>query len=185
MKRDLIKAVLNEDLAALKKVADLVEVRMNADLLVKVIPHWLYKGDGALHLAAAGLKAKSTALLLKAGADPNLGNRRGATPLHYACDPRPDVKPQGQAAVLGLLLEAGADPDRVDKGGVTPLHRAVRARSVEAVRTLLDAGARARPLQLAVHSTGAGGTAGSLAAQTEIIRLLRAKGTDPSTPCRG
>jgi ankyrin repeat protein len=172
MKRDVIQAVLNEDLAALRKIAGLVELRASADLLIKAIPHWLYKGDGALHLAAAGLREKSLALLLKAGADPNAVNRRGATPLHYACDPRPDANPQSQAALIGRLLKAGADVDRADKGGATPLHRAVRARSVEAVRTLLAAGASARPLQLAAHTSGASGTAGSHAAQVEIIRLL-------------
>ncbi len=181
MKRDVIQAVLKEDLAALKKMPDLVHWRASEDLLIKAIPHWLYQGDGALHLAAAGLREKSVTFLLKAGAVADAINRRGATPLHYACDPRPDAAPKGQAGVIGLLLKAGADLDRVDKGGVTPLHRAVRARSVEAVRTLLDAGASARPLKLAVRSTGAGGTAGSLAAQVEIIRLLIAKGADPST----
>src|SRR5262249_20884305 len=73
----------------------------------------------------------------------------------------------------------------------TALHRAVRARSSEAVRELLKADAKvdsrlkkqlSTPLHLAVHSTGAGGTAGAIDEQIEIIRLLLQYGADPATP---
>jgi ankyrin repeat protein len=164
---------------------------MPEDLLIPSIPHWLYKGDTALHLAAAALNEASVKILLKAGADPNAVNRRGATPLHYACDPRPVSERGPQAIVLGLLIDADADLDHADKGGATPLHRAVRSRSPEAVRCLLDAGAsatvtlgkqRSTPLHLAVHSTGAGGTAGAHREQLDIIRLLLKHGADPKIP---
>ena len=38
---------------------------------------------------SCGSAAWSRQILLQSGADPNAVNRRGATPLHYACDPRP------------------------------------------------------------------------------------------------
>jgi ankyrin repeat protein len=114
--------------------------------------------------------------------------------LHYACDPRPKSggvwDPSRQAELIGLLVEHGAELDRGDRGGATPLHRAVRARSPAAVRCLLDAGARvdcrlgkrgSSPLHLAVQSTGAGGTAGSIDAQIEIIGVLLESGADPAT----
>jgi ankyrin repeat protein len=131
-------------------------------------------------------------ILLESGAEPNAQNRRGATPLHYACDPRPKAggawDPNAQTALIELLVENGAEVDRADRGGATALHRAVRARSVAAVRQLLASGARtdvalkkgsSSPLHLAVQSTGASGTAGALGEQLEIIALLLRHGADP------
>src|SRR5262249_53574476 len=149
------------------------------------IPHWLYVGDTLLHLAAAALRVGAVRLFLDAGADPNAENRRGATPLHYACDARPRSgrtwDPIAQAKVIGLLVEHHVDLEHADRGGATALHRAVRARSPAAVQHLLKAGARvdrrlskggSSPLHLAVQSTGAGGTAGAVTEQIEIIGLL-------------
>jgi ankyrin repeat protein len=168
-------------------------VRMSQDHLIEAIPHWLYVGDTGLHLAAAALRLEEAKLLLRARTDPNAENRRGATPLHYACDPRPQAVPpwsrEAQCAMIRLLVQHGADLDRTDRGGATPLHRAVRARSPGAVRQLLALGARPDcrlgkrgtvPLHLAVQSTGAEGTAGSMNEQLEIISLLLQSGADPT-----
>lgn len=118
----------------------------------------------------------------------NAINRRGATALHYACDPRPlspTWDPDGQRRIIELLVSAGATVDQQDRGGVTPLHRAVRARSPAAVAALLSAGADPRaatrkagstPLHLAVAPSGASGTAGAGDYQLEIVRLLLAAG---------
>src|SRR5947207_3963389 len=49
--------------------------------------HWIYAGDTALHLAAAGYRVEIVRLLLLAGADPNAAaNHRRSSPLHYAAD---------------------------------------------------------------------------------------------------
>ena len=167
--------------------------RMLVDYLDPSVGHWLYVGDTSLHLAAAALRVDEAKLLLRAGADPNAENRRRATPLHYACDPRPKSSvpwsPAAQTGMIALLVDQGADVDRADRGGATPLHRAVRARSPGAVRQLLALGARpdprlgqrgSSPLHLAVQSTGAGGTAGSQDEQMEIIALLLRRGADPA-----
>src|SRR5207302_3935873 len=87
-------------------------------------------------------------------------------------------------------LSVGADPDALDKSGVSPLHRAVRTRSLPAVRALLDGGANARapnkagstPLHLAVQTTGRGGSGSQHARQqqTGIIRLLLERGASPT-----
>jgi len=163
---------------------------MSVDQLVKAIPHWLYIGETSLHLAAAALRPEEAELLLQAGADPNAENRRGATPLHYCCDPRPRAGPwsrEAQTKMIRLLVEHGADLDRPDRGGATPLHRAVRARSPGAVRQLVELGARldsrlkkggSSPLHLAVQSTGAEGTAGATNEQLEIIAILLQGGAD-------
>lgn len=166
------------------------QTRASRDVLVKPI-HWLYVGDTPLHLAAAALRLETVKLLLHARADPNAENRRGATPLLYACDPRPTSrntwKPSIQAAVIDALVAHGADVNHADRGGATALHRAVRARSAAAVRRLLALGAKtdarlrtrgSSPLHLAATATGAGGTTGALEAQLEIIAAFREHGAD-------
>jgi ankyrin repeat protein len=162
--------------------------RVEQDVLVTELPHQLYRGDTPLHLAAAGLRCAAARALLAAGAPVDAVNRRGAAPLHYACDPRPSSPtwdPAAQRQIIELLVAAGAVVDRPDRGGVTALHRAVRARSPEAVAALLAAGADphaatrkagSTPLHLAVASTGAGGTAKTGENQIHIVRMLLAAG---------
>lgn len=198
MNNKVIQAILH-DHADLKRLLlespDILGTRMKRDQLIESIPHWLYVGDTPLHLAAAAQNVEAAKLLLKVGADSNAENRRRATPLHYACDARPALgtvwNPKRQAAMISLLIEHSASIEHADRGGATPLHRAVRARSPEAVRQLLKARAtvdsrlakqQSTPLHLAVHSTGAGGTAGARNEQIEIIRLLLQHGADPTTP---
>lgn len=157
------------------------------------IAHYLYEGDTALHMAAAAQQVAVVEHLLALGADANAINRRGAAPLHYACDSRPDPdEPDAgavQESVIRLLQEHGAELDRADRGGATPLHRAVRRRSVPAVYALLTRGANpnarlgtrgSTPLHLATQSTGASGTAGLLDEQLSIIGLLLEHGADPT-----
>jgi ankyrin repeat protein len=165
-----------------------VAQRMDEDLLVAELPHWLYRGDTPLHLAAAGLRYDAARALLTAGAPVDAVNRRGATALHYACDPRPSSPtwdPAGQRLLIELLVAYRAAVDLPDRGGVTALHRAVRSRGPAAVAALLAAGADPRAatrkggstaLHLAVAPTGAGGTAGAGDLQIEIVRMLLAAG---------
>ncbi len=153
------------------------------------VSHYLYYGDTALHIAAAGTSPSIAALLVSHGADPRARNRRGAEPLHYAAD-GDRLEPQARIEMIGYLLSVGADPNALDKSGVSPLHRAVRRRSVAAVRALLDGGADIRkpnksgstPLHLAVQNTGASGSGSDDAHwhQAEILKLLLARGADPA-----
>ncbi len=165
-----------------------VAQRMQEDVLVAELPHMLYRGDTPLHLAAAGLRFDAAGALLAAGSPVDAVNRRGATVLHYACDPRPSSPtwdPAAQRRIIELLVSHGAAVDRPDRGGVTALHRAVRARSPEAVAALLAAGADphtatrkagSTALHLAVAPTGASGTADTGPLQIEIVRMLLAAG---------
>ena len=153
------------------------------------IEHYIYAGDTALHLAAAAYQARIARDLVTRGAPVCAKNRRGAEPLHYACDGSPGSRrwdPVAQAETIECLLEAGANPNATDRSGVSPLHRAVRTRCAAAVHMLLDHGADAHhinargstPLHLAVQTTGRGGS-GSVEArqqQAEIVRLLVAHG---------
>src|SRR5215467_3591096 len=116
-----------------------------ARLYESKIFHWIYVGDTALHLAAAGYRREIVRLLLAAGADPNsASNHRRSTPLHYAADGYingPAWDGNRQVHTLRCLLDAGAAINAQDKNGATALHRAVRTRCAAAVQFLLQAGA--------------------------------------------
>lgn len=153
------------------------------------ISHYLYAGDTALHMAAAAFRRPVAELLVAHGASSRTRNRRGAEPLHYAADSN-HWDPIAQAETIEYLLSIGADPNSLDSSGVSPLHRAVRTRSLPAVRALIDGGADpvlrnksgSTPLHLAVRTLGRGGS-GSLHArqqQTGIIKLLLECGGNPT-----
>ena len=158
------------------------------------IVHWIYAGDTALHLAAAGHRVELVRLLLAAGAEPNSAkNHRQSGPLHYAADGYingPDWDAEKQVLTIECLLEAGANIHAQDKNGATPLHRAVRTRSAAAVKCLLGRGSDARlrnkpgstPFHLAVQNTGRGGTgaAAAKAAQRQIVREFLSLGLSPA-----
>ena len=164
--------------------------RQNAkDFFFTEINHYLYAGDTALHMAAAAFQRPIAELLVDHGADHRATNRRGATPLHYAADTN-HWEPVAQVDTILYLLSVGANPNACDKDGVAPLHRAVRTRSLPAVRSLLDGGADpiarnksgSTPLHLAVQTTGRGGTGSehALEQQAGIIRLLLERGARPT-----
>ena len=149
------------------------------------IAHYLYAGDTALHVAAAAFRRPVAELLVAHGAEWRARNRRGAQPLHYAADAN-RWDPAAQSETIEYLLSIGADPNTVDNSGVAPLHRAVRTRSLPAVRALLDGGANARqpnktgstPLHLAVQTTGRGGSGSPQAREQQagIVKLLLERG---------
>jgi hypothetical protein len=155
--------------------------------------HWIYVGDTALHLAAAGYRVEIVRMLLAAGADPNAAtNRRRSSPLHYAADgfiTGPGWNAKRQVETIRCLLDKGADIHSQDKNGATPLHRAARTRCVAAVRCLLRAGSDptlenlpgSTPFHLAVQNTGRGGSGAAVAisAQREIIKEFLSLGVSP------
>ena len=80
----LITAILNDDATAARKL-----LAVDAGLATRLIRtpklyrdeifHWIYAGDTALHLAAAGYRTKIVRLLIDACADPNAaGNHRSS-----------------------------------------------------------------------------------------------------------
>ena len=147
----------------------------------------LYKGDSALHVAAAAYDTPTARRLVAAGADIRARNRRGAEPLHAAMVGAPGAdtwNPRRQVAMIDYLLGVGAEVDATAAGGVTPLHRAVRNRCSAAVEALLAAGADPQrtndrgstAMDLARWTTGRGGSGSpeAKAEQARIIALLEA-----------
>jgi hypothetical protein len=149
------------------------------------IKHYVYAGDTALHIAAAGFRFEAAQLLIGHGANATAKNRRGAEPLHYAADSN-TWNPAAQVATIECLVRAGANPNSTDKSGVAPIHRAVRTRCAAAVQALLSAGAKpdlpnkngSTPLHLAVQNTGRSGSGNPEAVeqQRQIILLLLQNG---------
>ncbi len=143
----LLAAILKDDRPAARKLLKTdrelsSRVVEESRLYETEVAHWLYGGDTALHLAAAGYRMEIAKLLLASGADPNSArNHRLSGPLHYASDGYingPTWNEERQVKMVRCLLETGADVNAQDKNGATPLHRAVRTRCVGAVRCLFE-----------------------------------------------
>ena len=179
---DAVSDMLSADPSLATEAAEIGAARENAEeFFFTEIRHYLYGGDTALHIAAAGFRCQIAMLLVANGANIGAKNRRGQQPLHYAADANL-WNPDAQAETINYLLSAGADANALDKSGVAPLHRAVRTRSAAAVLALIDGGADpsapnekgSTPLRLAELTTGRSGSGSDLARQQQaiIIELL-------------
>jgi hypothetical protein len=93
-------------------------------------------GDTGLHLVIADGDILWTRFLLQRGADPNIKNKKGETPLQRAV--ALDFT-EGVAALLGNKIKANVNV--TDSTGATPLITAVIGRRVALVRLLLAGGA--------------------------------------------
>jgi ankyrin repeat protein len=184
--RDRVKELLKQDAALTRTGATNGHYESR-------IAHWVYAGDTALHVAAAGYRVEIARILLAAGADSGSAkNHRSSQPLHYASDgylENASWDAKRQVRMIELLLKAGADIHAQDKNGATPLHRAVRTRCADAVNCLLNAGSDATlrnkpgstPFHLAVQNTGRGGSGAEKAksAQCQIIQAFLERGISP------
>lgn len=199
--KELLSAIIEDDLSAVQKLLSVTPSMANCqlesgatrqnptDFFVEKFGHYIYSGDTALHVSAMAYNAKVSELLIENGADVRAKNRRGAEPLHYACDGSPNRStwnPDAQYLTVSKLIKFGACPNCMDKSGVAPIHRAVRSRCTGAVRALLEGGAdvnlknksNSTPLRLATLTTGRSGS-GSDKCKTEcaeIIELLTRAG---------
>lgn len=96
-------------------------------------------GWALLHLAAEIQQYEAMRLLLKNGANPNLQDANGNTPLHLSVDSEIDASVQDGTDIdltgTRLLLEAGADPNILNQQGLSPKDI---ARSYTAARQLMQ-----------------------------------------------
>ena len=107
-------------------------------------------------------------LLLDAGADVNVKDDSGWTPLYHAAS-------EGHTEIAKLLLDAGADVNVKDDSGWTPLHHTASGGLTEIAKLLLDAGADVNVKDdsgwTPLYHTASGG-------HTEIATLLLDAGAD-------
>ncbi|MGB1251612.1 MAG: sigma-70 family RNA polymerase sigma factor [Candidatus Promineifilaceae bacterium] len=91
-------------------------------------------GYTALHFAAGIGATDLVMLLVEAGTDVNVRNKRQSTPLGEAIS-------MNRPKVVQFLLENGADPNLAAHNGITPLHQAVIHNRPKLAQRLLEAGA--------------------------------------------
>ncbi|KAL7303232.1 hypothetical protein TKK_0004433 [Trichogramma kaykai] len=99
---------------------------------------WRETGDSPLHLASAYGNMRIVHLLLRSGADPNLANKAGSTPLHVIC--RESLKGLKMAVWLFEASHEKYRPvqvDAQDEVGNTPLHLALHCGSKDLFEWLL------------------------------------------------
>lgn len=128
----LISAVLEHNVAAVQILLSAPGIDLEAKDSIS--------GSTALLFAALDDYADICALLVEAGADMNVTNVMGRTPLSSAIATR--AQTDGKAA--DYLIRAGADLDIPDKEGRTALSLAAECGRTGIVTRLLDAGADAR-----------------------------------------
>ncbi|KAL7293318.1 hypothetical protein TKK_0013091 [Trichogramma kaykai] len=104
----------------------------------------LQSANPLLHMALWHGKKETAELLLRAGADPNLANEDGLTPLHFVAM-KIEIYDDGLVTMLSELSLDRYKPVRVnarDNRGQTPLHYAVAGgQKFHIVRALLTSGA--------------------------------------------
>ena len=156
------QAVQNRDDARVRALLD-----QRADVNVPTAD-----GTTALHWAVHWNDSETADLLIRAGANVNMANRYGATPLWLASE-------RGYADVVGTLLKAGVDPNTLALGeGESPLMAAARAGSVETVELLLAHGADVNVKDAWRGQTALIMAAGNHEPNAEVVRVLLGHGAD-------
>ncbi len=91
-------------------------------------------GEGALHIVVARGDDTYLRFLLQKGADANMRDNKGNTPMLVAVN-------KGFNGLIPVLIEAKANPNIANAAGETPLIRAVQNRDLGTIRVLLSNGA--------------------------------------------
>jgi ankyrin repeat protein len=124
-----------------------------------------------LHIASSSGQPGAVDLLLKKGANPNLNDYSGDTPLLSAIG---HGESQGTVDALRLLLKGGADPNLKSASGFwTPLILASELSQTQMVSVLLAGGASVR------MTNSDGLTPLHYSGNADVARLLIAAGSDP------
>jgi ankyrin repeat protein len=136
-------------------------------------------GQTLLHFAAERGNPEIVSLLLQHGADPNLTDNSGETPLYEIVG-----KPPGERRLrcMALLIEAGTDLASQDKSSQSILKKAIANGFPEYVAQLVKAGAPVNQPDRAgytpLHSACLRGDDGKEA--VEVVEILLKAGADPN-----
>jgi ankyrin repeat protein len=94
-------------------------------------------GETALHISVKGHQDNWVGFLLNKGADPEIKDRDGNTPLH-------DAALMGDSTAVLFLIDKNAKVNATNNNGETPLVLAVHRKDIALVRQLVEAGADPR-----------------------------------------
>ncbi|XP_061380522.1 transient receptor potential channel pyrexia-like isoform X3 [Danaus plexippus] len=106
----------------------------------------LQPGWTPLHVAASRARHHCTRFLLAAGANPNICDVMGRTPLDVAGSAyyyNKEINQKSFTEVIRMLLKAGSQFNTMRAGGMnvdSPIHTAVELNNIECILELLDAG---------------------------------------------
>lgn len=138
-----------------------------ATLLASGIPSISHASD-TLAEAARTADVETSKLLLKGGADVNLPEPDGTTPLLWAVY-------HSSSDLVKVLLDAGADANLANDLDITPLLQASRFGDAEIISQLLASGARATGLNTETPLMAA-----ARAGSVDAVQLLLDAGSDPN-----
>jgi len=127
------------------------------------------KHETLLHQESYSGNFEAIQLLLEHGANINVRNEKGQTPIHKTLLEMNDDFEDRFFDSIRFLLEHGADVDAPDNDKSTPLHVASRYGSVRATRLLLEHGAN---FHLQNHEEMTAFEVASAEGHEEIMQLL-------------
>ena len=96
--------------------------------------HWTVNPRFANGPLMDGDRGEMARAMLQAGGDPNMADRNGKTPLHFAAE-------IGNDRIVDAMLRHGGDPNHADNNGLTALHHAAVAGHSQIMERLLRRGA--------------------------------------------
>jgi len=124
-----------------------------------------------LNLAAERGQAKVAALLLKMGADPDIGDRENSQPIHLAAV-------SGSITIVDMLLDKGVDINSKDDNLMTPLLFSASRGQLEMTKHLVELGANVK----AKNVNGFNALLmGAISGKLDLVKLFIDKGVQVNT----
>lgn len=117
-----------------EREGDVVTEMLNEPGTTVINTRDITSGDTGLHIVTARRDVVWVKFLLQRGADPNIRNKKGQTPIQVATT-------LGFVDGVAELIKRGAQVNVSDQQGETPLISAVHQRNIPLIRTFLEKGA--------------------------------------------